>query len=348
VSAAPRTLVVDLAATSRNWSLPADGAARLADEAARLGWTIRFVTAPAISDGDGATAPSAEAREAMQGAEAYFGFGMSRALFVEAPALRWVHSASAGVTAALFPEMLASPAVLTNSAGIHAETIAQHVIGGIIYLLRGFDIAVDQQRRAEWNKGPFVNAGARVREIRECRVVIVGTGGIGGAIGRHLAHFGARCTGVRRRPELGAPDGFARVVGPDSLGGELGAADLLILAAPLTPATQALIGAGELDALPAEAIVVNVARGTLLDEGALAERVESGRLRGAVLDVFREEPLDAGSPLWSLRSVLLTPHVSSVSPALFWDRELDLFTDNWRRWDRGEPLRNVVDKSAGY
>ena len=348
MSALPRALVVDLTATSRNWSLPADGMERLQHEGARLGWSVSFVAAPASSDGDGSGEPRAEACAAVRDAEAYFGFGLAPALFAAAPALRWVHSASAGVAAALFPEMVASSVVLTNSAGIHAETIAQHAIGGIIHLLRGFDVAIEQQRRGEWRKGPFVDDGARVRELGECRALIVGTGGIGGAIGRHLAHFGTRCTGVRRRPERGAPPGFERVLGAEALTAALPAADLLVLAAPSTDGTRDLIGAAELDALPADAIVVNIARGTLLDEDALAERVRDGRLRGAVLDVFRAEPLDARSALWALPSVLVTPHVSSVSPRLFWTRELDLFVDNWDRFADGAPLRNVVDKRAGY
>ena len=103
-----------------------------------------------------------------------------------------------------------------------------------------------------------------------------------------------------------------------------------------------------MDCLPPAAIVVNVARGALLDETALTHRLERGSLRGAVLDVFREEPLPPTSPLWGLRQVLLTPHVAAISPRRFWERELELFLDNWVRYRRGEPLRNLVDKDAGY
>jgi len=103
-----------------------------------------------------------------------------------------------------------------------------------------------------------------------------------------------------------------------------------------------------LDALKPSAILVNVSRGALVDEAALIERLRTGRLRGAALDVFQDEPLASNSLLWQLRSVLVTPHVSPVSPGRFWSRELDLFLDNWRRFTRGEPLRNVVDKRAGY
>ena len=103
-----------------------------------------------------------------------------------------------------------------------------------------------------------------------------------------------------------------------------------------------------MDILPPGAIVVNVARGALLDESALIQRLTSGRLRGAVLDVFREEPLPVSSPLWSLRNALITPHVAAVSPRLFWKRELALFLDNWERYRAGHPLRNQIDKQAGY
>jgi phosphoglycerate dehydrogenase-like enzyme len=109
-----------------------------------------------------------------------------------------------------------------------------------------------------------------------------------------------------------------------------------------------MLTAQRLDLLPRHAIVVNVARGALVDEEALADRLARGRLRGAVLDVFQEEPLATDSPLWQLRSTLVTPHVSPVSPGRFWERELDLFLENWRRYRSGEPLRNVVDKHAGY
>jgi phosphoglycerate dehydrogenase-like enzyme len=187
-----------------------------------------------------------------------------------------------------------------------------------------------------------------VRELGDCRALIVGAGGIGSAIAQRLTALGVRCVGVRRRPELGAPDGFARVVGTTEWETLLPETELLILSAPATSRTCRLVTASVLDRLPRGAIVVNVSRGSLLDEVALAERIERGALRGAVLDVFAEEPLPPASPLWSLPSVLVTPHVSGVSPNGFWDRELSLFIDNWHRYAAGRPLRNVVDKTAGY
>ena len=153
---------------------------------------------------------------------------------------------------------------------------------------------------------------------------------------------------MRRRVTLGAPAGFADLVAFDAIDNELRAADVVVLAAPLTEQTRGLLDARRLDLLPPACVIVNVARGALLDEPALIEHLRAGRIRGAALDVFQEEPLAADNPLWQLRSALVTPHVSPVSPGRFWARELDLFLDNWRRYVRGDPLRNVVDKRAGY
>ena len=345
--AGPRVLVVDLAATSKNWALPPDGADAIRAHAPP-GWTVRVVDAPTVSDGDGGPGPSPEALAAVRDAEVYFGFGFSRALLGAAPGLRWVQSAAAGVGSVLFPEMIASPVLITNAAGVHAVPIAEHVVGGLLYLLRGLDIAVAQQRDGRWDKAPFVGGGSRLRELGACRALIVGTGGIGQAVASRLRAFGTVCTGVRRRARLGAPAGFDRVAPVDQLDAELPGADIVILAAPLTPLTRDLLSARRLALLPHDAIVVNVARGALLDEAALVDALRADRLGGAVLDVFGEEPLAAASALWQLPHVLLTPHVSAVSPGRFWTRELALFFDNWRRHVAGEPLTNLVDKQAGY
>ncbi|MGH7664112.1 MAG: D-2-hydroxyacid dehydrogenase [Gemmatimonadaceae bacterium] len=342
-----RVAVIDFAASAPAWALPPRQMARIRASVPQS-WTVRVVETPTISDGDGGAGPSAEVLEAVVGAEVYAGFGIAEAILEAGRDLRWVHSAAAGVGAALSPTMLARDILFTNSAGVHAVPIAEHVTGGLLFLLRSFDIAVDRQREGKWDRESFTGARTTVRELGECRVLIVGAGGVGTEIARRLSAFGARCVGLRRNPRLGTPDGFDRVTGPDDLDAELPASDVLILSVPHTAATNALIDARRLDALPAGAIVVNVARGALLDERALAERIGSGALRGAVLDVFREEPLAESSPLWHLRSVLLTPHVSAVSPGGYWDRELALLLGNWQLYARGEAMKNVVDKRAGY
>jgi len=342
-----RLLVVDLAARSKNWALTPEGERRIVEHAP-AGWKVRVIRSETSSDGDGPPRPSDEVMEAIRDAEAYYGFGIPRLLFLEAKRLRWAHSAAAGVGTALYREMVESDVAFSNSAGIHAIPIAEYVVAGILHLLRGLDIAIDQQYRTEWNKAPFVALDSVLREMDSVRALIVGVGGIGGAIGERLTALGARCTGVRRRVGLGPPNGFERVIGLDDLEAELPAHDVVVLAAPQTPETNGLLTADRLDLLPANGIVVNVARGALVDEDALVARLRVGRLRGAVLDVFRQEPLAPTSHLWRLRQVLVTPHVSPVSPGRFWPRQLDLFLDNWNRYSIGEPLRNVVDKKAGY
>lgn len=338
---------MDLASTSRNWALRQAGEDAIC-HAAPAGWRVQFVRAATVSDGDGSPTPSAEALAAIADAEAYFGFGISRPLFKVAPRLRWVHSATAGMGSLLFPEMVASDVLLTNSAGIHGPPIAETVLAGVMHFLRGLDVAVDQQRNGQWSKSFFVSADSPLREVADCRVLVIGAGGIGSEVAVRFRSLGAACVGIRRRPQLGVPPGFARVAGPDALDRELGDADVVVVAAPLTSATGRLLTGARLDLLPRGAIVANVARGALVDESALAERLADGRLRGAVLDVFGEEPLAPSSPLWQLRSALLTPHISAVSPLRFWPRQLALFVDNWGRYTRGEPLRNLVDKQAGY
>jgi phosphoglycerate dehydrogenase-like enzyme len=344
---APRRLAVDLFASAPQWSLSEAGVAELR-AAAPPGWAVEFVRAPTVSDGDGGAPPSAAAVAAIRDAEVYFGYGISRQLFAAARRLRWLHSAAAGIGGLLFPEMRRSDVVVTNSAGVHAVPIAEYVIGGVLYLLRQLDVAVALQRERRWDKEPFVGTQSHMREVADTRALIIGAGGIGGAVAERLTALGARCTGIRKHPERGLPAGFAQVAGPAELDALLPAHDLLVVAAPSTEETRELVTAARLDRLPSGAIVVNVARGSLIDEVALAERIGSGRLRGAVLDVFRREPLPPESPLWELPSVLVTPHVSGVSPRGFWRRELALFIDNWHRYARGQPLRNVVDKEAGY
>jgi phosphoglycerate dehydrogenase-like enzyme len=342
-----RRLVVDLAATSKNWALTPAGEARLRAEGPE-GWAVAVVRAPTSSDGDGPQGASREAMELIAEAEAYFGFGVTADLLAAARRLRWVHSAAAGVGNVLRSGIAVTDIQLTNAAGIHSIPMAEFVIGGLLHFMRGLDVAIDQQRRGEWSKAFFVADQSPLRELGDTRVLIVGTGGIGQATATRLSALGATCVGVRRRPELGVPPGFTTVVGPDGLDGELARAEVLVLAAPLTSGTSRLMTRERLARLPAGAIVVNVARGALMDEEALADLLEGGRLRGAVLDVFNEEPLSPASRLWGIRSALVVPHVSPVSPGRFWPRSLDLFIDNWHRYSNGQPLRNLVDKHAGY
>jgi phosphoglycerate dehydrogenase-like enzyme len=342
-----RRVVLDLRARAPVWRIGPHVEQQLV-AAAPAGWEVVVVSTDTSSDGDGGLVPSAELLEAVSMAEVYFGFGITPQLFAAAPKLRWVQSATAGVGGSLFPAMRDSDVLLSNSAGIHAVPMSEYVIAGLLHYWRGLDVAIDQQQRGQWGRDFYIAADTPVREVGESTVVVVGAGGIGEAVATRLAALGATCVGVRRRADAGVPAGFSRVVGPAGLDEALTAADAVVMAAPGTAATTKLLSADRLDLLPQHAVVVNVGRGSTIDVAALAARLADGRLRGAVLDVFDPEPLAADSPLWQLRRALITPHVSAVTVRRFWEREAALFLENWSRYRTGEPLKNLVDKDAGY
>jgi phosphoglycerate dehydrogenase-like enzyme len=278
-------------------------------------------------------------------AEIAFGARLKPEHIAAAGRLRWIHSPAAGVGNMLFPEMVASPIEITNNRGNSSGTIAEHVIAVTLVLLRRLPLAWRRQAERAWAQDEF-NTGAPIRTLRQARVLIVGLGSIGAETARLAGAFGADVVGIRRRVDV-PPPGVAAVVTPDRLHAELPLADVVVVAAPDTGETVRLIGERELALMKDDAVLVNVSRGTLLDEAALARALETGRLRGAALDVFEHEPLAAASPLWAREDVLLTPHVSGFH-ADHWNIVMGTFTENLRRFSAGQPLVNLVDKRAGY
>lgn len=299
-----------------------------------LDWELVNVTAPVSSRGDGGGV-SAEALDAVRDATVYAGFGFPRELFAAATNLKWVHTGTAGVASMLYPELLRSDVVITNSAGIHAPPIAETVLGMILYFARGFDFANDAKLRGVWEQKAFETSGSLAREVSGACLGIIGLGGIGAEVQKRAQALGMRVDGVRRRHSR------------TELRMMLADCDYLLVAAPSTSETKGMLGARELGWLQPSAVVINVARGNIIDEHALIEMLTMGRLRGAALDVFAQEPLPPDSPLWKLPNVFIMPHVSATTPK-FWDREVELIEDNFRRFLAREELINVVDKSAGY
>lgn len=341
----PRRLVINLRDRRPIWAIPPWATDEIR-AALPGGWECVVVDADADGTGDGLGA-APQAVEAARGAEVYLGWGVPREVFAAAGgALRWAHSASAGVGGVLYPEMVASPVVLTNSAGVHAEPIAETVLAMILHFARGFDFAVRAQAQGRWNKEPWDAVDAPVRELAESTVGLVGLGGIARAVARRATALGMRVVATRRSSSAGPP-GVEIVRGEGALDRLLSISHYLVVTVPRTAETEGMIGARELARLPEGAVLVNVSRGDVVDEDALVDALRDGRLRGAGLDVFRREPLPAGSPLWTLPNTLLLPHVSGTSHG-FWRRETDLIVANLRRYLAGEPLLNTVDKQAGY
>ncbi|HEX9368689.1 MAG TPA: D-2-hydroxyacid dehydrogenase [Vicinamibacterales bacterium] len=288
----------------------------------------------------------AEVLERIPDADVVFGGWLKPEHIVAARRLRWIHSQAAGVGNMMFPEMIASSIDVTSSRGNSSATIAEHVIAVTLALLRDLPLAWRRQAERTWAQDEF-DGGASIRTLRGARVLIIGLGSIGGEAGRLAAAFGAHVVGIRRRADGPPSPGVAAVVTADRLHDELPLADVVVLAAPQTPATTRLIGDRELAMMKDDAVLVNVSRGTLVDEAALARALGTGRLRGAALDVFEPEPLAPDSPLWARTDVLVTPHVSGFH-AEYWPVIMKIFTDNLRRFAAGQPLANSVDKKAGY
>ncbi|HEX5871037.1 MAG TPA: D-2-hydroxyacid dehydrogenase [Longimicrobium sp.] len=349
---APRRLVLNLHEARPLYSIP-DWAVEEVRAALREGWELTVVREPVDGRGDGAPdSPGARAAvDAVRGAEVYVGFGVPEPLFAAATQgtdgrLRWAHSASAGVGGSLHAGMRESDVVLTNSAGIYAEPMADTVLAMMLHFARGIDFAARAQAERRWDKDPFDDPETPVRELSESTLGIVGLGGIGRAVARRGVALGMKVLATRRRGTEG-PRGVEVLNGPDALDRILPRSDYLVLAVPQTDETRAMIGARELALLPRGAVLVNVARGGVVDEAALIGALRGGGLRGAGLDVFASEPLPADSPLWGLPNVLVLPHVSGASHR-FWRRQTDLITQNLRRYQAGESLLNTVDKNAGY
>lgn len=353
--------VVDLKDRRPIWAIPPwaveELRAALPDD-----WTLHVAESFADGTGDGAGGPPPEVLDALRGARVYVGYGIPPAVLeAGGDTLEWVHTGTAGVGGSLHDAMRSGRARFTNSAGTHGPPIAESVVAALLHFARGLDFAAAAQREARWDPSPFLAADTPVRELGVMTVGILGYGGIGREIGARLRALGSRVLGLRRTDEVppagpaagrGAapdPEGMEILHGRSGLERLLAESDALVLSAPDTPETRGILDRDRIRALPRGAVVVNVSRGSLVDEDALVEALRDGHLRGAALDVFAAEPLAEGHPFWGLPNVLVTPHVSAVSRR-FWRREMDLVLENFRRLRSGPdtPLLNEVDPERGY
>ena len=288
----------------------------------------------------------AEAAVAIETADVALASRLSPAMVERAQRLRWVHSTAAAVGILPLRELAERRILVTNSRGIQAVPIAEHVIGGLLVLSRRFNLMLDAQRERRWIQDELTR-DAWPWSLRGRNMTILGLGTIGHEVARRAHAFGMRVTGIRRRLDQPAPAFVNTIVGPERLDEALTGCDVLVISAPFLAGTDRLIRAEQIALLNAGAIVINVARGKIIDEPALVAALQDGRLGGAVLDVFEREPLDPASPLWGLPNVVISPHSAGVRPD-HWDEVINLFTENLRRYQCGEPLLNMVNCDAGY
>lgn len=259
------------------------------------------------------------------------------------PNLKWIHSQAAGIDYVdRAPGLLDAGVVITSSSGVHARPLSETVLGAIIALAKGFPQAVRRQGRHEWLRYTPEDIEGKI-------VCVIGAGKIGTAIAERCRAMGMRVIGVRRTSPVEESDAgpFERVVGQGGLAEALSVSDYVVLCTPRTPETVGMIGVEEFAAMKERARFINVARGDLVDEGALIAALESGRVGGAYLDVFATEPLPDESPLWDMESVLITGH-SGAGSADRDERVVEIFLENLGRYLDGQPLVNVYDHERGY
>jgi phosphoglycerate dehydrogenase-like enzyme len=261
--------------------------------------------------------------------------------FPLATRVRWVHALSAGVEHILSPEIIASPVPLTNGRGVFKRPLAEWAVGAMLYFQYDYRRLIRQQEAGVWEDFDILELAGKT-------VGIVGYGEIGRAVAERAKPFGCTIATLRRKPENSAGDPLVdRSYASSQIDEMMAGCDFVVAAAPGTPETRGMIGAAQIALLKPSAVVINIGRGPVIDEASLVAALEGGKIRGAALDVFTVEPLPEGHAFYKLKNVLLSPH-SADHTAGWRDRAFDFFIDNLGRFMKGEPLKNVVDKHAGY
>lgn len=314
------------------WQIPAQGVATLRARFPQ----VHFVHAT-----------SAEERaQGLRDCDAAYTWILNAAELAQAPKLRWVHTSAVAVETLCLPELFARGVAVSNTRGVQAVPIAEHVMAVTLALAKQLPLALDHQRESRWAQNEFI--GARLPWLLKGRTLgVIGLGTIGSEIARRARAFGMRVIAMRRRTANEAVPDVGEIFGPAQLAAFLAQCDVLVIAAPLTADTHAMMGAAQFAQLPPGAVVVNVGRAKIIDTDALIAALQSGHLGGAALDVFPQEPLPADHPLWTTPNVLLTPHTSGFRQG-HWEKVIALFADNLDRFLKGEALRFRVEPELGY
>jgi phosphoglycerate dehydrogenase-like enzyme len=260
--------------------------------------------------------------------------------------MRWIHSPAAAVHQLIFPELVNSDIILTNAREVHGPVVAEHVIALIFALAKKIPGSVRLQEKHVWGQQILWDELPRVREVAGATVGLIGLGSIGRAVAKSAKALGMRVIAVREHPEKGS-EGADAIYGPAHIDEVFRQADYVVLAAPVTTSTKAMANAERLALMKPDACLINVGRGPLVDEVALAAALREKRIGGAALDVFPKEPLAVDSPLWDVPNLLITPHTAALTDRL-WERHYALFSENLRRYLAGQPLLAGVDKRKGY
>ena len=292
-----------------------------------------------------ATDPEARAR-GLADCDVAYTWILSAAELAAAPRLSWLHTSAVAVETLALPELFARGVLVSNTRSVQSTSIAEHVMAVMLGLAKQLPFVLDAQRDQRWAQNEFF--GPRLPWLLKGRTLgLIGIGTIGAEIARLATAFGMNVMALRRRAEREAVPGVSEILPPDALDTLLARADVLVIAAPLTPQTLGMMGAAQFARMKRGAIVINVGRARIIDHVALGEALSSGHLGGASLDVYHQEPLPPDDPLWTTPNVILTPHTSGFRHG-HWEEVIDLFSDNLWRYQRGEAVRFKVEPELGY
>ncbi len=278
--------------------------------------------------------------------EVLYAWWLAEKYFAEAGRLKWLHTPFTGVDDVLHRSIVESPIRVTCSRGVASAALADHAMGMVLGFSRGLARAIQERAPGKWDRERFFLEEPIPVELDGKVLGILGYGSIGREVARRGRGFGMRIHAYRRNLTREESD-VDRLFGPPDLGEFLGSVDYLVVTLPLTRATEGILNEEALARMKPGACLINIARGKLIREEALVRALESGRLSGAGLDVFVEEPLPESSPLYRLPGVILTPHTGGLHPH-YLDRATSLFIVNLGRYLKGESLLHEVDKRSGY
>ena len=311
-------------------NLKSDQKEMILDTATPLGYEVSFFNSVA------------EAEEAARDAEIIYGGGLWP-LIPAAKNLKWIHSSWAGVDPYCKPGVMPEDMLLTNASGAFGLTLAEHAVMVTLMLLRHEVFFQENMRARKWH-APIEHG-----TIKDSRVTLLGAGDIGQRIAERLRPFGPACiTAVSRSGKTSATC-FDAIYPQSELNKVLAETDILIMSLPGTPETTDVINKETLALLPNTAYIVNVGRGSAIDEAALIEALNSGAIAGAALDVFKHEPLPEDDPLWSAKNILLTPHIAGNLTAPYTrNKNASMFCEDLVNYTEGKPLKYLVDRSLGY
>ena len=275
-------------------------------------------------------------------AEVFYGFGLKT--IGKSKDIKWFCAPSAGVVFLLKPGVFANEdCIITNSAGSYGVSIAEHIIMVSLMMMRQMPIIFQKSLAGEWGK-PIPQ-----KSLKDCKITVLGTGDIGSSFARRARAFEPKSlVGVCRNGKC-SESSFDKIYRIDELDKVIPETELLVMCLPGTPETEGILSKEKMALLPDGAFVVNIGRGSAIDEKALAENLESEKLAGAALDVFATEPLPKDSPLWNTKNLLITPHVAgNLTVEYTLDTNVTMFLEDLVNYAEGKPLKHAIDKSRGY